>query len=378
MIIKGDIMTQDHAMNAYFSSFEGKYIIMDNLDEKGDPIIRERKEIYNSEYVYITVVLRGTLNIIVGGNKLEIKANEFLAVMPCMSVSVLESRCIYFCFLTRTHLMTDIYKRVGVARQVVERLDAKSILNQEHQILKAESVLYKEQAGDILKPASEESKYTTTKVEVGGKVDKGDQQQSMSQIAQSASPKTHSFYHAFKFRHARFTLDKISLMLEYYKRIKKEHQTEDYPMKEIVFRSYQAAFVAKFFSFAVPENIINYVTNDRQYKLFNDFLVLLNYKHKEERSVQYYAGILCITPKYLSTVVLKYTGMTASSVIDQYVVFAIKQSLYVNDRSIKKVSLEYNFPSQSFFGRYFKRITGLSPNEYIKQNNVKSINFVNS
>ena len=78
----------------------------------------------------------------------------------------------------------------------------------------------------------------------------------------------------------------------------------------------------------------------------------------------------------MSTIVHKYTGMTASQAIDQYIVFAIKQTLYNNEQNIKKVSEEYNFQSQSFFGRYFKRITGLSPNAYLKQNNIKSINFI--
>ena len=114
MILKGDIITKNDAQNAFFSSFEGKYTIMDNLDEKGEPIIHARKEVYNAEYVYVTVVLRGTLNMIIGGTRVEVKANEYIAVMPCMSVIVEESRCIFFAFLNRNHLMADIYKRTGV------------------------------------------------------------------------------------------------------------------------------------------------------------------------------------------------------------------------------------------------------------------------
>ena len=82
-----------------------------------------------------------------------------------------------------------------------------------------------------------------------------------------------------------------------------------------------------------------------------------------------------ITPKYLSAIVKTFTQLTASQVIDQYVIFAIKQSLYSNQHNIKTISAEYNFPSQSFFGRYFKRLTGMSPNVYIKHHNIKSINF---
>lgn len=302
MILKGDLITKADAQSAYFSSYDGKYTIMDNLDQREDPVIHAREEIYNSEYVYVTVVLRGTLRLIVSGTRIEMKANEYLAVMPCMSVTVEESRCTFFTFLTSSYLMADIYKRTNV-------------LNRLH-------------------------------------------------------------YHAFKFRHVRFTPEKIAIMLECYKRIKREHQQEDYPRKEVVLRAYLGAYVAKFFSLLGGTEPVNYVKNSRQYAFFNEFLKLLNQYHKEERAVQFYAQTLGITPKYLSNIVHKYTNLTASQAIDQYVVYAIKQTLYNNEYNIKKVSLEYNFQSQSFFGRYFKRITGMSPNAYLKQNNIRSISFI--
>ena len=283
MILKGDLITKADAQSAYFSSYDGKYTIMDNLDQREDPVIHAREEIYNSEYVYVTVVLRGTLHLIV-------------------SVTVEESRCTLFTFLTSSYLMADIYKRTNV-------------LNRLH-------------------------------------------------------------YQAFKFRHVRFTPEKIAIMLECYKRIKREHQQEDYPRKEVVLRAYLGAYVAKFYSLLGGTEPVNYVKNSRQYAFFNEFLKLLNQYHKEERAVQFYAQTLGITPKYLSAIVHKYTNLTASQAIDQYVVYAIKQTLYNNEYNIKKVSMEYNFQSQSFFGRYFKRITGMSPNAYLKQNNIRSISFI--
>ena len=94
--LKGDLITEKDALGVFFSSYEGKYVIMDNIDEKNVPIIQAREEIYNADYMYVTVVLRGTLHIIVGGTELDVKANEYLAVMPCMSVEVKESKCIFF------------------------------------------------------------------------------------------------------------------------------------------------------------------------------------------------------------------------------------------------------------------------------------------
>ncbi len=301
----GNLITKDDAPNAFFSSFEGKYIIMDNLDEKSDPVIKEREEVYNADYVYVTVVLRGTLHMVVGGTELEIKANEYLAVTPCMSVKVKESRCIYFAYLTMSHIMGDIYRRTNVQSKI--------------------------------------------------------------------------HFHAFKFRHVHFDAERTSILFDCYRRIKREHQRENYSMKEMVLRAYQGAYVVKLFSIVSSDDIVSHTKkNSRQYMLFNDFILLLDKKHKAERSVQYYADELNITPKYLSSIVYSYTGLTASQVIDQYVVYSIKQFLYKNDRNIKAVSEEFNFPSQSFFGRYFKRTTGVSPNQYIKKHNVKSINFISN
>ena len=301
--LKGDLITEKDALGVFFSSYEGKYVIMDNIDEKNIPIIQAREEIYNADYMYVTVVLRGTLHIIVGGTELDVKANEYLAVMPCMSVEVKESKCIFFSFLTLSHLMGDIYTRTCVNKKL--------------------------------------------------------------------------HFNAFKFRHMHFTPEQISGLLDCYQRVKREHLREDYPMKEIALRAYQSAYIAKFFSFVNNENIISYTTqrNKRQYELFNSFIFLLNEKYKQERSVFYYAQELKITPKYLSNVVQGFTKLTASQVIDQYVAYSIKQHLYKNDQSIKAISEIFNFPSQSFFGRYFKRITGVSPHQYIKQHNIKSINF---
>ena len=277
---------------------------MDNLNEKENPIIHARDEVYNSEYVYVTVVLRGTLHLVVGGMEVDVKANDFLVVTPCMSVTVKESKCIFFTMLTSSYIMAEIYERTTIIKKLK--------------------------------------------------------------------------FHAFKFHHMHFSPENIAILTDCYKRMKEEHLREDYPMKEMVLRAYQGAYLAKLFSFMRPEDVVNYVKNTRQYRFFNEFIFMLNEKHRQERSVQYYAQELKITPKYLSAIVSTFTGLTASQVIDQYVAYAIKQSLYTNERNIKAISEDFNFPSQSFFGRYFKRITGVSPNEYIKQHNIKSINFEQS
>ncbi|MBR1947583.1 MAG: AraC family transcriptional regulator, partial [Bacteroidaceae bacterium] len=53
-------------------------------------------------------------------------------------------------------------------------------------------------------------------------------------------------------------------------------------------------------------------------------------------------------------------------IIDQAVSSRLKSELAYTDKSIQELADEYNFPSQSYFSRYYKRMTGLSPTEFRK------------
>lgn len=55
---------------------------------------------------------------------------------------------------------------------------------------------------------------------------------------------------------------------------------------------------------------------------------------------------------------------SAAEWIDDYVILEAKALLRSTNLTIQQISYELNFPSQSFFGKYFKRLTGMSPKEY--------------
>ena len=87
----------------------------------------------------------------------------------------------------------------------------------------------------------------------------------------------------------------------------------------------------------------------------------------KKRSISYYAGKLCVTPKYLSTVCKKVSGKTAFEWINDYVVEDIKYFLKYSNKSIKEISEHQDFPNISFFGKYVKPHLGTSPTDYRKQ-----------
>lgn len=99
----------------------------------------------------------------------------------------------------------------------------------------------------------------------------------------------------------------------------------------------------------------------RQEKLFFRFEKELRAHYQQEREVAFYASRLCISPKYLSVIVKCQTSKTALAWIENYVVTECKALLLSTDMTVQQIADKLNFPSQSVFGKYFKRITGVSP-----------------
>lgn len=86
--------------------------------------------------------------------------------------------------------------------------------------------------------------------------------------------------------------------------------------------------------------------------------------YSKERKVSFYAEKLCVSSGYLSTVITNATGKNASEWIENFVILEAKALLKSTNLTIQQVCDSLHFPSQSFFGKYFKRITGKSPKEY--------------
>lgn len=104
--------------------------------------------------------------------------------------------------------------------------------------------------------------------------------------------------------------------------------------------------------------------HSRAEEYFRQFMGLLGEHYKQERSVGFYARRLCITPKYLTTLIRQISGKSVSEWIDSYVILEAKTLLKYSNMSIQEISYYLNFANQSFFGSYFKRHTGMSPSQY--------------
>ena len=108
-----------------------------------------------------------------------------------------------------------------------------------------------------------------------------------------------------------------------------------------------------------PDEVKSY----RVRELFNRFMMLLERDYKISRDVNYYAEQMNISSKYLTNIVSQVTGHTPKTIIDQYVILQLKMHLKRTTQSIKEMAWEFHFADVSFFCRYFKKHTGLTPQQ---------------
>lgn len=102
----------------------------------------------------------------------------------------------------------------------------------------------------------------------------------------------------------------------------------------------------------------------RKDMLVRRFMYLLAKNYQVHRDVDYYANELCITPRYLSSVMKDKTGSGALSWINDMVITQAKALLQDSRLSVLQISEKLNFPNSSFFGQYFKKYAGMTPKKF--------------
>ena len=105
-------------------------------------------------------------------------------------------------------------------------------------------------------------------------------------------------------------------------------------------------------------------TRSREQTIFDRFIQLVNQDCREEHKISYYADRMCLTERYLGTVVHQTSGTTAKNWIDRALITQAKVLLRHSNHSVLQISDELNFPNPAFFTKYFKRLTNMTPKEY--------------
>lgn len=115
----------------------------------------------------------------------------------------------------------------------------------------------------------------------------------------------------------------------------------------------------------LKEHVVEHkVTKWRSNELLRRFLTELSRNYTFERSVQFYARRLFISPKYFAQMIYKESGKHAKDWIRDFVIKDAKTMLKSGNYTVQEVSEILHFANQSFFGKYFKEAVGCSPIAY--------------
>lgn len=112
----------------------------------------------------------------------------------------------------------------------------------------------------------------------------------------------------------------------------------------------------------VKDNVTSEHSNERN--IFERFIYLVNNHCKQEHKMAFYADKMCLTDRYLGTVVKAISGQTGKEWIDRALITSAKVLLKHSDKSIAQIAEELDFPTVSFFCKYFKRLTQITPNQF--------------
>ena len=105
-------------------------------------------------------------------------------------------------------------------------------------------------------------------------------------------------------------------------------------------------------------------TLTRSDEIQKKFLGLVMKHYTSNRQTSFYASHLSISPQHLCMIVKQKTGRSVSDIIADMVIMDAKSQLKSTDLTIQEISYSLNFPNVSFFGKYFKRYVGVSPQKF--------------
>lgn len=99
-------------------------------------------------------------------------------------------------------------------------------------------------------------------------------------------------------------------------------------------------------------------------RITDQFMALVRQYFRSEHFINFYADKLEMTPKHLSRTIKAQTGYSAGEWIERFLLVEAKVMLRSSALNVQQISTQLNFPSQSTFGKFFKKNTGVSPKEY--------------
>jgi len=98
--------------------------------------------------------------------------------------------------------------------------------------------------------------------------------------------------------------------------------------------------------------------------LLQNFRKLVNEYYNHKRLPKEYAAVLYITPNHLNALCSDLLGKPAGEVIRDRVLLEAKRLLINADINISEIAWQLNFKDNSYFTKFFRRYTGITPEDF--------------
>ena len=162
----------------------------------------------------------------------------------------------------------------------------------------------------------------------------------------------------------------VTMLDSYYQQLCHHMRNSDLPLYPCIVHSILGSFLLEVLSL-LRRGIMQAGTGNANVdnglhgkQLADRFIKLVEQSDGRIRRVDEFAQMLNVTPKYLSKLLMKTTNRKPSTLICFFTLKAIEHRLRFTDMTMQQIADELNFPNASFFGKYFKEHSGMTPMEF--------------
>ncbi|WP_109299131.1 AraC family transcriptional regulator [Aquimarina sp. AU474] len=102
----------------------------------------------------------------------------------------------------------------------------------------------------------------------------------------------------------------------------------------------------------------------QRFKDFIRFKQLISHHYSESHNAKEYAQKLLVSYKYLNDICKEITNKTAKAFIDSWLLLEIKRNISEKKYTSQEIAFKMGFKEPSNFIRFFKKFTGITPNQF--------------
>jgi len=126
---------------------------------------------------------------------------------------------------------------------------------------------------------------------------------------------------------------------------------------------YTSAFLLILIRLAKHRSLMRSNSDARVIKILH--LVELHFR--EHQPVSFYADQIGLTPKRINEILKQITAVSISQLCHQLLLVESKRALYTGVLSVKEIAYQLGFSDQSYFSRFFRKHSGITPEQFRKQ-----------